>query len=228
MVPQMLSALPQSSYSITVENISLFSLSASFNPEELLCCPLPPSRQGSSMLGQQTGWIVWHQRPLRHPWSPPPLCLGLLQLPPVSRCRRCAAPASPLFSFPSPACSDVMGSSKPAMAGVFIPWKLASTPHQGLFVSFREPVYQNATGLTDLDGFVRERGRRGEGARGYQHRRTPVSLTQDIRGGGCSWHRHSGAHLVPLERNRTAKRRLGGERARHRIARAGGRKGTVV
>lgn len=123
---------------------------------------------------------------------PPPPCLGLLQLPPVSRCRRRVAPASLLFSsFPSPACSDVMGSSKPAMAGVFIPWKLASTPHQGLFSSFREPVYQNATGLTDLDGFVRERGRRGGGARGYQHRRIRVSLTQDIRGGGCSWTRSS-------------------------------------
>ena len=46
--------------------------------------------------------------------------------------------------------------------GVFIPWKLASTPHQGLFFSFREPVYQNGTGLTDLDDFMGEREAEGE------------------------------------------------------------------
>lgn len=96
----------------------------------------------------------------------------------------------------------------------------------GSFLS--ESVHQNATGLTHLDGFMRDRGRRGGGARGYQQRRTPVSLTQDFQGGGCSWHRHSGAHLVRLDRDRTAERRLRGERARNRIARAGGRKGAVV
>lgn len=43
MVPRMLSAFPQSSYSITVENISLFSLSASFNPKSFCAAPCPPA-----------------------------------------------------------------------------------------------------------------------------------------------------------------------------------------
>jgi len=58
--------------------------------------------------------------------------------------------------------------------------------------------------------------------------RETVSLTQDFQGGECSWHRYSGVHLATLDRDRTAQRRLRGERTRLGIARTGGRKGGVV
>lgn len=104
-------------------------------------------------------------------------------------------PASPpCCSLPSSACSDIMGSSRPAVVGVFILWKLASTTHQGLFFSFRKTVYQNATGLMDLDGG--KGSKVGAHSRGYWQRGTPVSLTQAFQSGEYSWHRHRGAHLA--------------------------------
>lgn len=73
-----------------------------------------------------------------------------------------------------------MGSSKPAAVGVFIPWKLASTAHQGLF--FQKDSLPERHWTRGSRWFNGGKGSKaGAYSRGYWQRGTPVSLTQASR-----------------------------------------------
>lgn len=107
------------------------------NPEKtaLLCRPL--SHQDSSV-----PW--WTGRASFRAPAPPAcpvvsaVCQDLLRLPPARRLGRCGPEPASLFcsSLPSSTHSDVMGSLKSVMVGVFIPQKLANATHQGFFYFF--------------------------------------------------------------------------------------------
>lgn len=120
-------ASPQSRGWMTEENISRFSLSESSALKTWHCRADPSAIRVAVWLGGQGGCPSGHQHPLH----------GLCCLPASKLRRRGPEPAGPFCSpLPSSPCSDVMGSLKSVVVGVFMPRKVANATHQGAFFSF--------------------------------------------------------------------------------------------
>lgn len=120
-------ASPQSRGWMTEENISRFSLSESSALKTRHCRADPSAIRVAVWLGGQGGCPSGHQHPPH----------GLCCLPASKLRRRGPEPAGPFCSpLPSSPCSDVMGSLKLVVVGVFMPRKVANATHQGAFFSF--------------------------------------------------------------------------------------------
>lgn len=118
-------------------NISRFSLSVSSTLKKQHCYADLSAIRIAVCLGGQGGCPSGHQHRLPVLWS---LLFArtLLQLPPARRLGRCGPEPASLFcsSLPSSTHSDVMGSLKSVVVGVFIPQRLANATHQGFFYFF--------------------------------------------------------------------------------------------